>query len=96
VPSPRPLVPPASTRRLQPHDGIVVPDRTIVVFHTRRILEFMSAEQERRLLRSTRGGAAGRRLPSRRAELARERIWPHWQSLKDARQAVAELAPAPM
>jgi hypothetical protein len=82
-----------TTRRLQPHYGIVITDRGILVFPARRGLKFKPAEHVRRLPRSTRLALAGHTMPYRRAALAGEPIWVHWQFWKDARGADAELNP---
>jgi len=82
-----------TTRRLQPHYGIVITDRAILVFFPRRGLKSKPADQVRRLPRSSRFGLTGRTLPYRRADLAGMQIWLHWQFWKDARAADAELTP---
>jgi hypothetical protein len=81
------------TRRFQPHYGIVVTDRAVLVFRPSRGLKVKMADEVRRLPRATRFDPVGQWWRAhRRADLASEPIWVHWQFLKDAREADAELS----
>jgi len=73
--------------------GIVVTERAVIVFELRGRNR---AERVRRLPRNIRFGPRGHWWNAyREADLAGEPIWLHWEYLKDARQADAELPRRP-
>jgi hypothetical protein len=73
--------------------GIVVTERAVLVVDLRGR---RAAARVRRLPRTVRFGPSGHWWSAyREADLVGERIWVHWEYLKDVREADAELSSGP-